>query len=84
MRTATYTDFSTNIGKFYNSVSDDLDTIIVNKEGSDGIVMMSVSEYNSLLETLYLMSSPETMADIRQAEADIKAGKGIEVNIEDL
>lgn len=84
MRTATYTDFSTNIGKFYNSVSDDLDTIIVNKEGSDGIVMMSVSEYNSLLETIYLMSSPETMADIRQAEADIKAGKGIEVNIEDL
>lgn len=84
MRTATYNDFSTNIGKFYNFVSDDLDTIIVNKEGSDGIVMMSVSEYNSLMETIYLMSSPETMADIRQAEGDIEAGKGIEVNIEDL
>ncbi len=84
MRTATYKDFSSNFGKFFNTISEDFDTVIVNKEGSEGVVVMSVSEYNSLMETLYLMSSPETMADIRQAEADIKAGKGIEVNLEDL
>lgn len=84
MRTATYNDFSANVASFYKSVSEDLDTVIVNKDGAEGVVMMSVGEYNSLMETVHLMSSPETMADIRQAEADIKAGKGIEVNLEDL
>lgn len=84
MRTTTYKDFSSNIGTYYDSVTEDLDTILVNKEGSEGVVIMSVNEYNSLMETIYLMSSPETMADIRQAEADLKAGKGIEVNLEDL
>lgn len=84
MRTATFNDLNSNFGSFYNEVSDNLDTIIVNKGKDEGIVLMSLNEYNSLMETLYLMSSPETMADIRQAEADIKAGKGVEVNIEDL
>lgn len=80
----TYNGFSANVASFYNSVSEDLDTVIVNKDGTEGVVLMSVGEYNSLMETVHLMSSPETMADIRQAEADIKAGKGIEVNLEDL
>ena len=84
MRSAAYKDIVTDFATFYKTVSEDLDTIIVNKEGSDGVVMMSVNEYNSLLETIYLMSSRETMADIRQAEADLKEGKGIEVNISDL
>lgn len=84
MRTTTYKDFSSNLGTFFNTISEDFDTVIVNKDGSEGVVMMSISEYNSLMETIYLMSSPQTMADIRQAEADINAGKGIEVNLEDL
>lgn len=84
MRTATYKEFSSNVGAFFNTISEDLDTVIVNRDGDEGVVMMSISEYNSLMETIYLMSSPQTMADIRQAETDIKAGKGIEVNLEDL
>ena len=30
------------------------------------------------------MSSPETMAAIRQGEEDIRNGKGIEVNLDEL
>ena len=84
MRIVSYDDISKNFDSFYNSVSEDLDTIMVRKEGTDGIVMMPLNEYNSLLETLHLMSSPETRADIRQAEVDLNAGKGIEVDIEKL
>ena len=35
-------------------------------------------------ETEYIMSSEQTMNDIRQGEEDLKAGKGIEVNIDSL
>lgn len=84
MKTATYQDFSSNFDTYYDTVTEDFDTILINKEGSQGVVMMSIDEYNSLMETLYLMSSKETMADIRRAEADIRVGKGIEVNLADL
>lgn len=46
--------------------------------------MISLDEYNSLKETEYIMSSPETMEDIRQGEEDIKNGKGIEINLDEL
>lgn len=55
------------------------------KNGDAGQVAGSQRfEYNSLMETLYLMSSRDTMADIRKAEQDIKEGKGIEVNLDEL
>ena len=76
MRTASFSDFSSNVKNYFNSVIDNCDSIIVNRENNEAAALLSLDEYNSLMETLYLMSSPETMADIRKAELDIQAGKG--------
>ena len=84
MRTATFSDFSSNIKNYFNSVIDNCDSIIVNRNSDEAAVLLSLDEYNSLMETLYLMSSRDTMADIRKAEQDIKEGKGIEVNLDGL
>ena len=46
--------------------------------------MISLEEYNSLKETEYIMSSEQTMNDISKGEEDLKAGKGIEVNLDEL
>ena len=83
MRTATFSDFSSNIKNYFNSVIDNCDSIIVNRNSDEAAVLLSLDEYNSLMETLYLMSSRDTMADIRKAEQDIKEGKGIEVNLDE-
>ena len=84
MRTATFSDFSSNIKNYFNSVIDNCDSIIVNRNSDEAAVLLSLDEYNSLMETLYLMSSRDTMADICKAEQDIKEGKGIEVNLDEL
>ena len=84
MRTATFSDFSSNIKNYFNSAIDNCDSIIVNRNSDEAAVLLSLDEYNSLMETLYLMSSRDTMADIRKAEQDIKEGKGIEVNLDEL
>ena len=47
-------------------------------------MLISLEEYNSLKETEYIMSSPETMEAIRKGDEDIKNGKGIKVDIDDL
>ena len=84
MRTTTFSDFSSNIKNYFNSVIDNCDSIIVNRNSDEAAVLLSLDEYNSLMETLYLMSSRDTMAVIRKAEQDIKEGKGIEVNFDEL
>ncbi len=77
MRTANFTDFRANLKGYMDSIIDDSDTLLINRGNGTGIVMMSLDEYNAIKETEYIMSSPETMAAIRQGEEDIKNGKGI-------
>ena len=84
MRTANYTDLRANLKGYIDLVIDDYDTVIINRGNGKGVVMISLDEYNSLKETEYIMSSPETMAAIRQGEEDIRNGKGIEVNLDEL
>ncbi len=46
---------------------------ITSKEGN--AVLLSEDDYESLLETLELLSTPGFLKSIRQAKKDIKAGK---------
>ena len=75
MRTTSYNDFSSNIGHIFSSVIDDRDTYIVNGGQERNVVLMSLDEYNSIMETLHIMSSPQTMADIRESEKQFAEGK---------
>lgn len=80
MRTANYTDLRANLKGYIDSVIDDCDTVVINRGNGTGVVMISLEEYNSLKETEYIMSSPETMEAIRKGEEDIKNGNCISQN----
>jgi len=45
------------------------------EKGRPKAVVMSYEEFDSLMETLEIMSNPKIMKDIRQAEAEYKLGK---------
>ena len=84
MKTANYTDFRANLKGYMNAVIDDCETVIINRGKDTGVVLISLEEYNTLKETEYIMSSPETMEAIRKGDEEIKNGKGIKVELEDL
>ena len=84
MRTANYTDLRNNLKSYIDSVIDDTDTIIINRNGGKGVVLMSLDEYNSLRETEYIMSSPAMVQWIKEAEEEMRAGKGKKIDIDDL
>jgi len=44
-------------------------------EGKPGIVLMSADEYDSLMETMEILSNPEIIRDIKQAEKDYREGR---------
>lgn len=52
-----------------------LEEIIITKNGRPEAVLMSYEEYESWRETLEIMKDPELVEGIREAKADIKAGR---------
>lgn len=75
MRTTNYTDLRKNLKGYLDSVIDDSETVIINREGNEAVVMISLEEYNAIKETAYLMQSPEMLKAIRQGVSDVEAGR---------
>ena len=49
--------------------------MLVTHNGYSAAVMMSVEEYESLIETLEILSDPELMAQLRKAKKEKEKGK---------
>ena len=52
------------------------DRYVITRHGKPEVVMMSIEDYESILETLEIQSDKALMRRIKQAEKDFKAGKG--------
>lgn len=84
MRTANYTELRKNLKGHIDAVINDNDALVVDRGNNTGIVMISLEEYNSIMETQYIMSNETVMNDIRKSLAEIAEGKGVEININEL
>ncbi|MGB2706098.1 MAG: type II toxin-antitoxin system Phd/YefM family antitoxin [Candidatus Omnitrophota bacterium] len=60
--------------KIMDEIDSKMDRFIVTKRGKPIALMMSMDDYESLLETLNILSDRKLMRKIRQAENDIKKG----------
>ena len=49
--------------------------VVITKHGRPAAVLLSVDDLESLEETLEILSNPQLMADIRDAEAEAAAGQ---------
>jgi antitoxin YefM len=74
MRTVNYTELRNNLKACLDGVINDNEPLIINRSENNGVVIISLDEYNAIKETEYIMSSPETMAAIRNGEEDLKNG----------
>ena len=85
MRTTNFTDLRNNLKKYLDAVTNDSDTVIINRDGGTGAVLISLDEYNAIKETEYIMSSSAMMKAIKDGEKEIADRKGVHVrSIEDL
>lgn len=57
MQTTTISDFRKDIKKYFDRVSQNFETLIINRGKDSGVVIMSLAEYNSLIATNYELSS---------------------------
>ncbi len=75
MIAANYSEFRTRLKKYLDSVEDDNETLIIKRKSGKGTVMISLDEYNSIMETLHLLSSKKNADRLHESIEQLKSSK---------
>ena len=71
-----YTTARQNFKEYCDKTVDDFETIIITRERGENVVLMSESEYNNMLENLYVRRNAKDYNELLQSIEQLKAGKG--------
>ena len=75
MRVVNYSEFRNQLAENLNAVNDDGDIVVVSRSKGKNVVVMSLDEYNSMQETLYLTSTKANRKQLDAAIAEMNKGK---------
>jgi antitoxin YefM len=74
MLTTTLSDFRKDIKRYFDKVTQNFETLIINRGKDNGIVIMSLAEYNSLCATQHELSSKANEQRLDAAIEKLKSG----------
>jgi len=72
MATISYSSARANLAKTMHKVCEDHTPIIITRSNAEPVVMISLSDYEAMQETNYLMSSPANAARLIEAIDEIE------------
>lgn len=81
MITTTLSDFRKDIKNYLDRVTQNFETLIINRGKDNGVVIMSLSEYNSLQATQHELSSRENERRLDSAIEKLKSGNSFSKNL---
>lgn len=81
MLTTTLSDFRKDIKRYFDSVTQNFETLLINRGKDNGIVIMSLTEYNSLCATQHELSSKENERRLDSAIEKLKSGNSSAKNL---
>ena len=76
MDTVTYTNLRKNLASAIDQVNEDRAPMLITRQKGDSAVLMSLEDYQSIQETLYLMQSPRNAERLQEAVDELRAGGG--------
>jgi antitoxin YefM len=79
-----YTELRQNLKKHLDKVCDDRAPLVVTRRNGEPVVMLALTEYESLEETLHLLSDPANAEHLRRSIAQAEAGELVEHDIIDI
>jgi len=77
MEITTYSNFRQNLKSFLDLVFKDRAPLFVTRSKGEDIVVMSKSDYESLQETLFLLSSPKNAERLARGIKEYEEGRAV-------
>ncbi len=77
MIAANYTEFRTGLKNYLDNVENNNETLIIKRGTGKGTVLISLAEYNSIMETLHLLSSKKNAKRLFESIEQMKTGKSV-------
>ncbi|MEM9216840.1 MAG: type II toxin-antitoxin system prevent-host-death family antitoxin [Cyanobacteria bacterium P01_F01_bin.150] len=75
MEIVTFSEARNQLKTVLDRVVDDADYTIITRRDADDTVVMSLDYFNSLLETVHLLKSPENVAHLERSIAQWRQGQ---------
>ena len=72
MNTLSYTSARSHLAKTMQKVCEDHTPVIITRAKAEPVVMMSLSDFEAIQETNYLMSNPQNAARLAEAMDEIE------------
>ena len=81
MIAANYTEFRNELKNYLDNVEFNNETLIIKRGSGKGTVLISLEEYNSIMETLHLLSSKKNAKRLFESIGQMKTGKKVQHNL---
>jgi antitoxin YefM len=75
MRIVNFSEARNNLKDIIDQVVADADVTVISRRDAPDAVVMSLDHYNSLIETVHLLSSPANAARLAHSIAQLRAGQ---------
>lgn len=75
MRIINFSDARNSLRAVIDQVVEDADVTVISRRDAPDAVVMSFDHYSSLMETVYLLSSPANAAHLAKSLAQARAGQ---------
>lgn len=83
MDVISYSDARRNLKDVMDRVVADKSHVVITRQKAEAVVMLSLSDWNALEETAYLLASPANAKRLRESIADFEEGGGTERDLID-
>ena len=78
MDVLSYSDTRANLKEVMDKVVDDHTPVVITRQKAEAVVMVSLADWNSMEETLHLLSRPANAERLSAAIETLDAGAGVE------
>lgn len=76
MKTMSYSDSRAHYAEMLNTVANDREEVIITRAGHEPVVVVSLADYESLKETVYLLKSPANARRLLASIEQLENGEG--------
>ena len=84
MLAVNYSTYRNNLKEYCDRATDDNETIIVTRKGEKNVVIMSLDEYNNIMENLKILKNPSYFIELFRSLQQLNEGKIVIKTIEEL